>query len=456
MNAAAQPGIPTSRTDGAPSDAPPSGSSNGSVPPTPPPPPAPPPPAADATPAHPERAATYRDVFSVRPYRHLFAASCLSYLGDQLTKVALAVLVFNRTNSPLYAALAYAISFVPWVLGGPLLSSYADLLPRRQVMVVCDIARFGLVALLAVPRMPTVALIVILFVANLFAPPFSSARAAMMPDLMEGDRYVVANGIDGLVRQGTQVAGFLIGGASVAVLHPQGALLLDAGTFVLSALLVLRGVPNVAAVTERSARFSLLRDTRGGARIVFGDPVLRAYVALFWAASALTYAYEGIAVPYARELHGGASAAGVILAVGPLGLATGSFFLTRALRPTTRMRLLMPFALLSVASLIPALVIRNLTGVAVLLFLAGAGCAFALPLNSLFVRAVPTEYRGRAFGVAQSGVQALQGLAMLLAGAAATKLSPGTVVAWSGIIGVVVVGTLAYFLWPRDDFHRGR
>jgi MFS family permease len=456
VNAAA-PGIPASRTEGAPADTGAAGSpsgaagSNGSIPPG-----TPPAPATTGGPSHPERAATYRDVFSVRAYRHLFAASCLSYLGDQLTKVALAVLVFNRTNSPVLAAAAYAMSFVPWVIGGPLLSSYADLLPRRQVMIACDIARFVLVGLLAVPGMPTVTLIVILFVANLFAPPFSSARAAMMPDLMEGDRYVVANGMDGLVRQGTQVAGFLIGGASVALLHPQGALLLDAATFLLSALLVLRGVPDVQAVSERTARFSLLRDTRGGVRAVFSDPVLRAYVAMFWAASAFTYAYEGIAVPYARELHGGAGAAGVILAAGPLGLATGSFVLTRLMRPALRMRLLMPFAMLAVLSLIPTLLVRNLAGVVVLLFLAGAGCAFALPLNSLFVRAVPTEYRGRAFGVAQSGVQALQGLAMLLAGVAATGYSPGTVVGWSGILGAVVVGSLAWFLWPRDDFHRGR
>jgi MFS family permease len=398
-------------------------------------------------------------VFSVRSYRYLFASSCLSYLGDQLTKVALAVLVFNRTGSTVQAAAAYAVSFIPWVIGGPLLSSYADLLPRRQVMVACDLARFALVALLAVPGVPILVLIAMLFVSNLFAPPFSSSRAALMPDLMEGDRYVVANGLDGLVRQGTQVAGFLIGGASVALLRPQGALLVDASTFLLSALLVVRGVPESKAVatrTARTARFSLLRDTRGGVRIVFGDPVLRAYVTMFWVASGFTYAFEGIAVPYARQLHGGASAAGVLLASAPLGIAIGSFVLTRAVRPTTRMRLLIPFSIMSTVALIPTLFVHALGGVVVLIFLAGVGSAFSLPLNALFVRAVPAEYRGRAFGVAQSGVQAVQGLSMLAAGAVAIAFSPGTVVGWCGILGTITVASVAWLLWPRDNFHRGR
>jgi MFS family permease len=413
----------------------------------------------DTVPAAPmaaDKAASYREVFAYRAYRHLFTANLLSQLGDQLTKVALAVLVYTRTQSPALTAVAYAVAFVPWVVGGPLLSSYADLLPRRQVMVACDVARCGLVALLAIPNMPVAALIAVLFVANLLAPPFSSSRAAMMPDLLQGDAYVVANGLDNLVRQVAQVAGFLIGGASVLLLRPQGALLADATTFAVSALVLLRGVPDVPPAAVRSTRFSLLQDTGGGMRIVFGDPVLRGYVVLFWAASTFTYAYEGIAVVWARSLGGGAGVTGMILATGPLGVAVGALVLTRVVGPRARMRLLIPFAVLSVAALVPALALHALAPVLLLLFMAGFGSAFAAPLNALFVRAVPAEFRGRAFGVAQSGVQALQGMAMLAAGGAAVVFAPGAVVGWCGIIGTVAVVVLALAFWPRDDFHRGR
>src|SRR5205823_238710 len=214
----------------------------------------------------------------------------------------------------------------------------------------------------------------------LLAPPFSSSRAAMMPDLIEGDAYVVANGVDGLVRQAAQVVGFLIGGASVALLHPQGALLVDAATFAISALVVVRGVPDLPPAGQQARRFSLLRDTGSGMRIVFGDRVLRAYVVLFWVGSAFTYAYEGIAVPWAHALHGEAAAAtvaGMVLAAGPLGLAAGALVLTRVLGPRSRMRLLIPFALLSVAALIPVLAVNALPAVLLLLVVAGFGSAFA-------------------------------------------------------------------------------
>src|SRR5512133_2261857 len=56
---------------------------------------------------------TYRDVLALREYRHLFAANVLSLLGDQLSKVALSLLVFQQTGSPLLTAMTYAVSFLP-------------------------------------------------------------------------------------------------------------------------------------------------------------------------------------------------------------------------------------------------------------------------------------------------------------------------------------------------------
>src|SRR5262249_28916353 len=208
-------------------------------------------------------------------------------------------------------------------------------------------------------------------------PPFTSSRAAMMPDLLEGDRYVVANGVDGLVRQVAQVVGFLVGGFLVGLVRPQGALLVDAATFALSALVVLRGLPDMPPATTRTARFSLLRDAGGGIRIVFGTPVLRAYVVLFWVASGFTYAYEGIAAPWAKVLHGGPGVLGTILASGPLGIAVGALVVTRLVPPGVRMRLITPFAVLSVAPLVLALMADSLVPVLLLLFAAGFGSAFA-------------------------------------------------------------------------------
>src|ERR1700684_955416 len=92
--------------------------------------------------------ATYRDVFAVSEFRALWLAQLLSVAGDQLARVAMTVLVYDRTRSPLWSALTFAATFLPWIVGGLSLSGLADRKPRRQVMIVCDLARMALVCLM--------------------------------------------------------------------------------------------------------------------------------------------------------------------------------------------------------------------------------------------------------------------------------------------------------------------
>ncbi|MFN2625660.1 MAG: MFS transporter, partial [Mycobacteriales bacterium] len=171
---------------------------------------------------------TYREVLGVREFAALFAAQLTSGIGDQVAKVALAILVFARSGNPLLAALAYAVTFLPWVIGGPVLSPIADRLPRRQVMIACDVARALIIAAMAIPGLPIVALFLLLTLASTLAPPFEAARAATLPDILDGDHYVVGHSLANITSQFMQVVGFVVGGAIVAALGTRVTLLLDA------------------------------------------------------------------------------------------------------------------------------------------------------------------------------------------------------------------------------------
>src|SRR5260370_376503 len=115
--------------------------------------------------------------------RGLWLAFLLSVAGDQLALVALTVLVFDRTHSPLLTAATYAVSFLPWLLGGLALSGLADRLPRRLVMIACDLARAMLVATMALPGMPLWLLIALLFVMSLLHSPVRAAPSSMIPHI---------------------------------------------------------------------------------------------------------------------------------------------------------------------------------------------------------------------------------------------------------------------------------
>src|SRR4030095_7182065 len=94
---------------------------------------------------------TFRAVFAVAEFRGMCAAEAFSQAGDQLARVALAILVYDKTGSAALTGLTFALTFAPSFLGGMFLSRLADRFPRREVMVAADLLRGALVALVAIP-----------------------------------------------------------------------------------------------------------------------------------------------------------------------------------------------------------------------------------------------------------------------------------------------------------------
>ncbi|MGE5287285.1 MAG: MFS transporter [Micromonosporaceae bacterium] len=387
--------------------------------------------------------ATFRDVFAVAEFRALWMAQVLSVGGDQLARVALTVLVYDRTRSPLLAAVTYAASIVPVFLGGVLLSGLADRLPRRAVMITCDLARALLVTFMALPGMPVAALVALLFVVTLFGAPFISARSAIYPDVLPGDRYVLGTAVTMTTLQFAQVLGFLAGGAVVAFLGTHVSLLIDAVTFIASAVFVRCGVQARPAARIGAGRMTAtLADTLAGARLVFGTRALRTPMLFGWL-SAFYNVPEGIAAPLAGARGGGAVAVGAILAAGALGSSLGVIAFSRFVNPAQRQHWTGPLAVCACGILITAASGPGLRALLLILFAAGVLDCFQVGANAAFVSATPHERRGQAFGLAQAGMNLGQGVAMILAGAAAEHFAPTTVVAASGAIGMVAAVLLA-------------
>lgn len=188
------------------------------------------------------RSASFREVFAVGEFRALWGAELQSVMGDQLARVALTVLVFERTGSASLTALTYALTLLPDLVAGPLLSGLADRFPRRRVMITADLLRAGLVAVMALPGVPFVLLAGLLVLVQMCAAPFAAAQQATLPTVLAGDRYVVGQAVRQTTRQVALVAGFAGGGVLVAVIGTREALALDAATFVVSAALLRFGV----------------------------------------------------------------------------------------------------------------------------------------------------------------------------------------------------------------------
>jgi MFS family permease len=391
------------------------------------------------------RRATFRDVFSIGEFRWLWLAYLLSIAGDQLALVALTVLVYSRTHSPLATAAAYTVGFLPWLIGGPTLAGLADRIPRRTVMIGCDLASMVLVAVMAVPAVPLWALIVLLFAVTLLGSPYRAARSAMLPDILGGDRYVLGTAAMQTTNRSGRLIGFAAGGAVVGLIGARPAMGIDAATFVASALLLWAGVQARPAPAGHGGA----RGKPGGSglRLVFGDPTLRTLVLLGWLVP--FYAVpEAMAVPYAAHFHGGAAVAGLILGAGPCGSLIGTILFGRLVDPPARLAWMGPLAVSCCAVLALCAFDPPLALALVIIAAAGALSAYQLATNAAFVTAVPGHRRGQAFGVANGGINVGQGVWFAIAGLAADAIGPARVIAVSGVAGAAAALALA-LTWQR-------
>jgi MFS family permease len=415
--------------------------------------------AADARPGAASPRAGFADVFAVGEFRALWLAQLLSVAGDQLARVAMTVLVYDRTRSPLWSALTFAVTFLPWILGGLGLSWLADRAPRRQVMITCDLARLVLVGLMALAGAAAGTgamlwvMVGLLFLVTLLDSPFKSARSALVADILSGEKYVLGTAVTQITFQLGLVSGFALGGLVVAGLGARAALLADAATFAASSLLVGFGVRRRPAAVDASGpaanRPSQFAEMLTGARLVFGDATLRRLMLFGWLV-AFYVVPMGLAAPYAAGFRGLplAVATGLVFAAIPLGSVIGSLVFSRAVAPARRRRWMGPLAVSACGLLMLCAARPGLIGSLLIFVMSGACSAYQIAANAAFVAAVPAERRGQAFGLANGGMQVGQGLWFIAAGAAAEVVGAATVIAISGGLGAALAAALA-ISWRR-------
>lgn len=387
----------------------------------------------------------YRELTRDAEFRALLVAHVVSVAGDQFARVALTVHVYDRTASAGLTALTYALTFLPDLVGGPLLSGLADRFARKRVMVAADLVRAALLLLMAAPGLPLWTLAALLVLVQFAGAPHGAARAALLPHILPDERYPMGQAVLSTVTQAAQVAGFLAGGALVAWLGPGLVLVADGVTFAVSAVLVgvfllHRPAPESPHVRAWPA------DLVGGARLVWGDRRLRALVALA-CVSGFYITAEALAAPLAAQLGAGPAAVGAIFGVVSAGTAVGMVLLAR-LPPERGLRWMPSLSVVSCLVLLPMALAPGLAWSLVLLGLSGAASGYQLLANATFVRSVPDATRGQAFGLAVTALRVSQGLGIAAAGAAAHWWPVHHVIAAIAGLGTVAAAAAAWE-WKR-------
>jgi len=401
---------------------------------------------------------SYREVLRHREFVGIILAQGISEVGDQIARIALALVVLDRTGSAFGAAAAFAVSFVPVFLGSAVLGPIADRLSRRSVMLVADLARaliIAFLALVAVSTTPLWVLFLLLFFAELFSPAFEAARSAMIPDVLTDPAECASGfGLSRTVSLLTQVLGLVLGGAVVAALGTRVGLIVDAATYVVSFIVLLVLVRHRGAALPGGATAgALLRDARAGIAQISSDPARRSLLLLALASAFAVVAPEALALAYARDI-GAPDVVGAALVASVVGGAAVGSLLVGRRRPLRQVELLLPLALGSGLVLLLVAPEPSIALALPLWVVAGLLQAFLVPCMAFMTILTPQPERGRITGLSASAWAAATVVAFLVSGALADATSPAFAVVLCAVTSLVLLLVVTW-RWPGRELRRG-
>lgn len=272
----------------------------------------------------------------------LWSAESVSQLGSQVSLLALPLVAITVLHATTFQVGALtAVEFSPFVLFGLPAGAIVDRLPRRPILIWCDIGRA--IALASVPIASAFGvlgyaqLLAVVFVTGSLTVFFDVSYQSILPAIVERDQLTDGNAKLEISRSGAQTAGPGLGGLLVQWVGAASAVTADAASFVASAVLI-RGIraqePPVAAIDESTTRLrALAGEIREGLRYVLRHRVLRMVAGSTATSNYFSSMTMAVYLLYAvRERHYSAGVIGLVFTLGNIGTLAGAVLATRVTR----------------------------------------------------------------------------------------------------------------------------
>ena len=396
---------------------------------------------------------------ALRPLRlpgfaNLSFAYLVNELGNWLGEIALAVLVFDQTNSPMAtAALFFGMHFTPALLGPPLVS-WLEALPVRAslpLLYAAEALAFGVLALFADDFLLIAVLVLATIDGSLASASRALTRAAAAAALAPAGQLREGNALLNIAftvgsAGGPAIAGLVVAGAGI-----QAALLADAGSFLIVAC-VLAAARSLRLPDEHGRRDGWLVRMRRGLDYVRGRVALRRLLA----AQALAFVFFALVIPievvFAKQtLDAGDAGYGVLLASWGVGMVAGSLLFAALRRVPLRGLLLVSTLAIGVAylatSVSPTLAVACAASV-----IGGLGNGVQwIALVTAVQELTSGAYQARVLALLEALASAMPGAGFLLGGAIAALFEPRISYAVAGA-GVFCVLGLAVAMLRRADW----
>jgi MFS family permease len=365
--------------------------------------------------------------------RRIAAARLISLTGSQAAAISLVFLVYQRTGSAAWLSVALLLTEGAQGALAPLVGGLGDRFDRRRVMIASDLTAavcFVALSLVAFAAGSPVALVAVAFVTTVAESPFFPASGGAIPNLVTPDDLSWANGTVALGSNIGYLAGPALGGVLVASIGAPAVFVVNAVSFVASALIV-------STVRGSFAGERPDEEQHGGAgagfRHLFGDPVLRTMVVSF---SVFALCVGGVIVaelPLATSFGVGSVGYGLIATMFGIGALAGAL---RGRRLTTRTEiraLVVGSAITAVAFAAVGLAPAFWWVLAAMLVGGASDGVVDVAVETIVQRRSPDAVRSRVIGALEAVWHTALSVSFLIAGPLVNALGPKSAYVLAGM-----------------------
>ena len=386
----------------------------------------------------------------------LWLAQYVTATGDALFMPCLGWLAAGVGGGGLPLGFAVFVATAPHLLFGPLAGTLADRWDRRRLMIVCDLARAGL--LLALPlfvllwgSLPFAVLLLVALLLAAFSAPFLAARDALLPELVEAERLPRWNAWIQTSSTFAMIQGLALGGLLLVALERWGvgrdeegrvlALVgIDGLTFLVSALVLWRIRYRAPAVVRDADAPSAFADLREGLGMARKDPVVRGLLVLT-ALNNLAImgpAIVGAVLLVKDDFEGSASEFAFFEGAMAVGMLLGALLVARHAKPAHMGRWLFFGMIADGLTYIPFFWVPGYKPALALIVAHGIFIpCIVVARTSLVQQHVAPRHRGRVFALVNLTVLGVTSISALLCGALASTVGARGLFLGAGILGAV-------------------
>ncbi|MFG1837234.1 MFS transporter [Micromonospora sp. NPDC049175] len=386
-----------------------------------------------------------RELLRDKVYLRYWLAVVVSYLGDGIVKVTVVYVAATLTDAPaLFIAAVVIAQLVPSGILGTFIGPLVDRMSPRSLLVGADLARVAIVLAMIPASHHAALLLVLIFLEGLGKAVFETARMAAIPKVVGNHSLPAAIGLFQSTVQTLNLVGPLVGGVLIATTGVRWSFIIDAATFVVSALLLgnLAVLRNASVVATPAGQY--WQSLRDGIRRALGIPTLR-IVAWMMVPAMIAFGVFTTNVNTQLLVAFGLGAFDFGLATAMLGAGAilGAFFGPVLVKRVPLADLLAAAVALFAVSLVLLWPIDHFRfgGLAVICAwcaLAGMGMSLVqVPVANILLRDLPDDLRGRGIALLNALMVNFTIIGVLLGGAAANFLGIAASIIVTGVILIV-------------------